>query len=127
MVKDYVKAAGGCSAPAGKDPVEAKAHVGEMRFRAFADSGEAQVQLRHPNYSGMQMDQVTRLFTPAWYVEHLDVRQGDATLFSLAGGISMSEDPTIRFTYRANGAPVSVEARDNEGGVFRASFPGGGS
>ncbi len=127
MTKAYVKAAGGCSAPAAKDPEEAKAHLGEMRFRVFADRGDAQVQVRHPNYSGLQMDQVTRLYTPAWFVEQLDVRQGEKTLFRVEGGISISEDPTFRFSYSNTGEPMTVEAKDNEGNVFRQTFPASGS
>ncbi|MXQ12074.1 quinoprotein dehydrogenase-associated SoxYZ-like carrier [Microvirga makkahensis] len=127
MAKSYVKAAGGCSAPALKDPVEAKARLGEMRFRVFADRGDAQVQVRHPNYSGLQMDQVTRLYTPAWFVERLDIRQGEKLLFGLEGGISISEDPTIRFSYRNTGEPVTIEAKDNEGRVFKQTFPAAGS
>src|SRR3954451_17332026 len=79
MVKVYVKAAGGCSAPAGKDMAEAKANLGQMRFRVFsgAGAGEAQVQIRHPNYSGLQMDQVTRLYTPAlFFFEHSPLYRG---------------------------------------------------
>lgn len=126
MAKAYVKAAGGCSAPAVKDPAEAKAHLGQMRFRAFTDRGEAQVQVRHPNYSGLQMDQLTRLYTPAWFVESLSVRQGETPLFSMTGGISISEDPTFRFTYAANAEPVTVAAKDTEGRVFTQTFPAGG-
>jgi sulfur-oxidizing protein SoxY len=127
MTKSYVKAAGGCSAPAAKDPTEARANLGEMRFRVFADRGDAQVQVRHPNYSGLQMDQITRLYTPAWFIERLDVRQGEKTLFSLEGGISISEDPTFRFSYSSTGAPVTIEVKDNEGGSFRQTFPAAGS
>ncbi|ACA20047.1 Sulphur oxidation protein SoxZ [Methylobacterium sp. 4-46] len=127
MTKAYVKAAGGCSAPAVKDPAEAKANLGKMRFRAFAERGEAQVQVRHPNYSGLQMDQVTRLYTPAWFVETLSVRQGETPLFTLTGGISVSEDPTFRFTFAGNGEPVTVVAKDTEGRTFTQSFPASGS
>jgi sulfur-oxidizing protein SoxY len=127
MAKAYVKSAGGCSAPALKDPAEAKAHLGEMRFRMFADRGDAQVQVRHPNYSGLQMDQVTRLYTPAWFIERLDVRQGEKMLFALEGGISISEDPTIRFSYTSAGEPVTIDAKDNEGRVFKQTFPASGS
>jgi sulfur-oxidizing protein SoxY len=123
MDKAYVKAAGGCSAPAVKDPVEARANLGDMRFRVFAERGEAQVQVRHPNYSGLQMDQVTRLYTPAWYVESLAVHQGDKPVFAMEGGISISEDPTFRFSFASTGEPVTVEAKDTEGRVFKRSFP----
>jgi sulfur-oxidizing protein SoxY len=126
MVKTYIKAAGGCSAPAGKDPAEALANLGQMRFRILAERGEAQVQMRHPNYSGLQMDQVTRLYTPAWYVETLAVNQGGHPLFTMEGGISISEDPTFRFAYAANAEPITVEAKDTEGRVFRETFPGSG-
>jgi len=127
MTKAYVKAAGGCSAPATKDPVEAKAHLGQMRFRAFAAVGrpEAQVQIRHPNYSGLQMDQVTRHYTPAWFVETVTVRQGERPLWSMEGGISLSEDPSFRFSYRPTGEAVTVEAKDTEGREFRQTFGGG--
>jgi sulfur-oxidizing protein SoxY len=121
-----VKAAGGCSAPATKDPAEAIAGLGQMRFRAFAGN-EAQVQIRHPNYSGLQMDQLTRLYTPAWFVETVTVSQGARPLFRVEGSIGISEDPTFRFSYRPSGEPVTVEARDTNGQVFRQQFPGGPS
>lgn len=129
MSKSFVKAAGGCSAPAVKDPAQAKADVGKMRFRVFSGTGrdEAQLQLRHPNYSGMQMDQVTRLYTPAWFVDHLSVKQGERLIFALEGGISLSEDPTFRFTYRPDGKPVEVEARDSNGNTYSKTFPAGGN
>jgi sulfur-oxidizing protein SoxY len=124
MVKAYVKAAGGCSAPATKDPAEATANLGQMRFRVFPGQ-EAQVQIRHPNYSGLQMDQLTRLYTPAWFVETVTVSQGTRPLFRMDASISISEDPTFRFSYRATGEPVTIEAKDTNGQVFRREFPGG--
>ncbi|WP_294535940.1 quinoprotein dehydrogenase-associated SoxYZ-like carrier [uncultured Rhodoblastus sp.] len=128
MVKAFVKAAGGCSAPASKDPEEARANAGQMRFRSFAaqSRAEAQAMIRHPNYSGMQMDQITRMYTPAWYVTSVRVLQGDEELFSMKNGISLSEDPTIRFSYAANGKPVRIEAKDSQGGEFSQSFASDG-
>src|SRR5579885_3038117 len=41
VVQTYVKASGGCSAPAAKDPQEAKANLGLMRFRQFASPQQA--------------------------------------------------------------------------------------
>lgn len=129
MVKAYVKAAGGCSAPASKNPEEAKANIGKMRFRTFAGQGmaEAQAMIRHPNYSGMQMDQLTRMYTPAWYVTQVRVRQGENLLFSMENGISLSEDPTFRFSYVANGQPVRIEAKDLTGAEFGQTFAADGA
>lgn len=129
MVKAFVKAAGGCSAPASKNPEEAKANIGKMRFRTFAGQGmaEAQAMIRHPNYSGMQMDQLTRMYTPAWYVTQVRVLQGEKLLFSMENGISLSEDPTFRFSYVANGQPVRIEAKDSTGAAYAQTFAADGA
>lgn len=126
MTGRYVKASGGCSAPATKDPAAAFAGMGEMRLKLFGASlpistprREAQIMIRHPNYSGLQRDQITQLFISAQFINELTVRQGDELLFSLTGGISISENPVFRFTYTDNGAPsLSIHAVDTEGNVF---------
>jgi sulfur-oxidizing protein SoxY len=56
------------------------------------------------------------------------VRQGDALLFSMEAGISISEDPNFRFNYAPNGAATfKVEARDTEGKIFRREWPASAS
>ncbi|HLH88505.1 MAG TPA: quinoprotein dehydrogenase-associated SoxYZ-like carrier [Xanthobacteraceae bacterium] len=132
VVQTYVKASGGCSAPAASDTQQAKANLGLMRFRQFAapkqtpasTTREAQIMIRHPNNSGLQMDQITHLYVPLFIVSELRVWQGDQLLLSMDGGISISEDPNIRFAYRPNGAATfHAEARDTDGHVFRAEWP----
>lgn len=122
----FVKASGGCSAPASnRDAEEAAAAAGRMKLRAF-DGGapEAQLLLRHPNHSGFQIDQVTLLNIPAWFVDEIELRQGGELVFRVAGGISLSEDPALRFGYAPNGA-AAFEARvaDTDGNVWEAAFP----
>ena len=132
MVKTYVKASGGCSAPAAKNADEAKARLGQMRYRQFArelaragdgpasTTREAQVMIGHPNNSGLQMDQVTQLYVPAFFVNELRLWQDDSPVLSMEGGISISEDPNIRFTYVSNGAKrFRAEAKDTDGHVFQ--------
>ncbi|QHQ36505.1 quinoprotein dehydrogenase-associated SoxYZ-like carrier [Algicella marina] len=122
----FVKASGGCSAPATKDAALALASMGQMKLRQFGDapmaSGqkrEAQIMIRHPNYSGMQRDQITQLFMEAHFISDLEVYQGDDLLFTMEGGISISENPVFRFTYTDNGAPtLRIRAEDTEGNVF---------
>jgi sulfur-oxidizing protein SoxY len=85
---------------------------------------EAQVMLRHPNYSGLQRDQVTHLFIPPHFVDRIEVRQGEDLLFTMMGGISISEDPSFRFTYVENGTGgLSLNATDTRGGTFEGDFP----
>src|SRR5882724_6481865 len=127
MVKTFVKASGGCSAPAAKNIEEAKARLGQMKYRQFAraeqgpTSGtrEAQIMIGHPNNSGLQMDQITHLYIPAFFVDELHLWQDNSPVLSMEGGISISEDPNIRFTYVSNGAKhFRAEARDTQGHVF---------
>lgn len=136
MVGRFVKASGGCSAPALKDMDAVMASMGKMKVRFFApesdasslpQSGqrrEAQVMVRHPNYSGMQMNQVTQLFIPAHFVDTVEVLQGDELIFRATAGISISQDPSYRFTYVRNGAEtLTVRATDTDGNEFEKSVP----
>jgi sulfur-oxidizing protein SoxY len=125
----FVKASGGCSAPALKQ-VAGDIPVGTVRFREFpaTETGlrEAQVMVRHPNYSGMQMDQISRLYVPADFIETLRVWQGDQLLLTVEGGISISENPSFRFSFRPTGGKTfRVEAADSDGKRFSAMFPAG--
>ena len=80
MATRYIKASGGCSAPMAKSMDEALATLGQMKFRVLPATpetpNEALLMVRHPNNSGLQMDQVTRLYTPARYISKLAVYQG---------------------------------------------------
>jgi sulfur-oxidizing protein SoxY len=136
VTKTYVKASGGCSAPAAKNAEEAKGRLGQMRFRQFAKASEgpasgareAQIMVGHPNNSGLQMDQVTQLYIPAFFVNELRVWQDDSPVLAMEGGISISEDPNIRFTFVPNGAKrFRVEAKDTEGHVFQNEWKVEGS
>lgn len=138
MAESYVKASGGCSAPAMKDEEAALKNIGQMKLRAADDgqTGDAtmgdatkasrvsriQLMIRHPNYSGLQIDPITRLYTPAMFVDDIVVKQGDELVFSMQGGISLSEDPAIRFSYEPTGGPVRVEAGDTEGRRFEGAL-----
>jgi sulfur-oxidizing protein SoxY len=128
VAKTYVKASGGCSAPAAKTADAAKGRLGQMRYRQFARPGqgpasgtrEAQIMIGHPNNSGLQMDQLTQLYIPAFFINELRLWQDDSPVLTMEGGISLSEDPNIRFTYVSNGAKrFRAEARDTDGHLFR--------
>ncbi len=144
VVSRYVKAAGGCSAPALKQ-VASAIPLGTMRFRDLPQSTtpqstdrqaagaasdpakpgerEVQIMIRHPNYSGMQMDQVTRLYIPAEFVKSLQVWQGKEMLVSIESGIAISENPEFRFRFKPNGGEgFRAEAVDSNGKAFEAEW-----
>lgn len=133
MAGRFVKASGGCSAPATKDPDLALETMGQMRLRLFEPAAqlstprrEAQIMIRHPNYSGLQRDQITQLYIDAHFIDRLSVFQGDALLWSMEGGISISENPVFRFRYDDDGSPsLRVVAEDTEGNVWEEVLPKG--
>jgi len=125
MTSKFVKASGGCSAPASKDSEEAAKTLGKMQVKTAvkapgdASIQEAQVMIKHPNNSGLQMDQLTGLYTPAHFVDKIEVRTGQKLVFSMTGGISISENPNFRFSYQGNPSDVmDVHAEDSKGNVF---------
>lgn len=123
----FLKASGGCSAPMGMTDEEAMKGMGDMRLK-FADAQagkpvEATLMIRHPNFSGMQMNQVTREYTPARYIDRVAVTYGDTPIFTLDGDISISSNPVINFAFRPEGkGPIRVVASDNQGGRWEHSF-----
>ena len=133
MVKRYVKATGGCSAPASKNADEAIASLGKMRLRHYpvkdsaGDASEVQLQIRHPNYSGLQMDQVTGLYRAAHYVSVIRMTADGKPVMSLEGAISLSENPVLRFRYRVNEAKtLAAHVEDTEGNIFEQSWDANG-
>lgn len=130
MAGRFVKAAGGCSAPAGKTMAEVTQTMGQMRWRSTSQDGRdiGTLMIRHPNFSGLQRDQLTLLNIPAHFIDQLQVRQGDDILFTMAAGISVSEDPVFRFAYQANGQPIHVHVEDTDGNIWDRTFdqPGEG-
>ena len=130
MAQTFVKASGGCSAPAVKNTAEALASMGKMKLRQFPEqetmskAEELQLMIRHPNNSGLQRDPLTQYFIPAHFVQKLTISQADRPILSMEGGISISEDPNFRFDFDVKGnGEIRVEAVDTDGKVFKDQWP----
>jgi len=129
MAAEYVKASGGCSAPASSDQEAALARMGRMKLKQLGawrqnEISEAQFMVSHPNYSGFQLDQVEQIWIPAHYVRRIELTLGGREILSFDGDISISENPTFRFFVRPQGSDV-LHARvvDSEDRVFEQSWP----
>ncbi|SDP90953.1 sulfur-oxidizing protein SoxY [Phyllobacterium sp. YR620] len=134
MTETFVKASGGCSAPAMKNQDEALASLGQMKLKVFPSTAagtepmtratEMQLMIRHPNNSGLQMDQVTRYYIPPHFIDGLTITQGDRLIMSMVGGISISEDPNFRFDFNAKpDEDIKVDAADTKGKKFQNEWP----
>jgi len=124
MRSSWVKASGGCSAP----PSAAEGGVlGEIRVRSAADAKSVQINIRHPNASGFQIDPRTGDPIPAHFISRIQVNAGGSPLLTAQTGISLSENPALRIVSdKLLPAPITVDAVDSVTQAhYTASTPAG--
>ncbi len=119
----FIKAAGGCSAPgtgAGAD----MARLGRMKLLPVSGQPSlATLLISHPNNNGMQMNPVTRLYTPARYIQNVAITQGGQSVLSMDTDISIAEDPAVTFGLaKPDGGDLDVVAQDSAHAVFTHHF-----
>jgi len=126
MASNYIKASGGCSAPAGKDAIAARANVGKMRLRVGdpVEPGRpavAQLMISHPNDSGLAMDQVTRSYATPHFVRRVEVRYDGKPIMNADVDFSISENPNFRFYFVPTGdGELDAKVVDNQDLEFTA-------
>jgi len=128
----FIKAAGGCSAPASKDQDLARERLGKMKL-SIADRSRPEepinvkLLISHPNSSGLQMDPVTRNYIPADFMQTLDVTYNGQPIFRLESDISISEDPSFNFSLRPSDPTgpgvIKAEVLDSSQRHFSQSWP----
>jgi sulfur-oxidizing protein SoxY len=127
-VEKFVKAAGGCSAPAGSDASEAMKEMGRMKVRLLGEFApgrpmQAQLLIRHPNFNGMQMNQITRYFTPARFIRTIDATYEGGAVFHLDSDISLSTDPVITFGFVPHEkGRMTIVVQDSSNATFEHDF-----
>ena len=127
----FIKAAGGCSAPAGKDQALALERLGKMKLTIAErsrpdDPAKVKLLISHPNNSGLQIDQVTRNYIPADFMQTLDVTYNGQAVFRLESDIAISEDPSFEFSLRSSDPAAGVikaEVFDSNQRHFSQSWP----
>jgi len=128
----FIKAAGGCSAPAGKDQALALERLGKMKVN-FTERSKTDEPVRikllisHPNNSGLQMDQANRNYIPADFMQTLEVTYNGQSVFRLESDVAISEDPTFNFSIRptdwSSPGVIKAEILDSSKRYFTQSWP----
>ncbi len=127
-VQQFVKAAGGCSAPAGSNDAKALEDLGEMRLRlppevVIGKPVHAQLMIRHPNFNGMQMDQITRHYTPAHFIKTIELTFEGKRVLDMRSDIALSTDPVITFGFVPHKAgKLKVVVNDSKDNRFERTF-----
>jgi sulfur-oxidizing protein SoxY len=111
MRSGWVKASGGCSAP---PSAAAGGTLGEIRLRPGPDGKSLQVNIRHPNNSGFQIDPVSGDAIEAHYISHIRLSASNEELLNVESGISLSENPSLRIVSdQVLPHPIAVDALDS--------------
>ena len=128
MATAFVKASGGCSAPPGKDAQAALASLGRMRLSVEGRAEDnqpqlAQLMISHPNNSGLALDQVSRLYTPAYFVRQVNVSYAGVLVMSADVDFSISENPNFRFYFLPRGdGELKAEVIDSHDLRFQSTL-----
>lgn len=134
MTSRFVKAAGGCSAPAMADMELAMKHAGriklmfETRSDAIGPSAEAVIKISHPNNSGMQFDQISRNYIPAFFVQNISAEIDGQSLIDVETNFSLSENPVLRLSFKSDlgtlqsASTMRVYAIDSKGNRYEKSL-----
>jgi sulfur-oxidizing protein SoxY len=137
MTHAFVRYAGGqsaCSAPPNGNAEEIAANMGKMKLADLTSSDgnttqihrRARLEVKHPNFTGLQMDQITLLYYPVHIIEKMTIKQGNDVVMEMENGISVSENPVIDFDFELNGSgALQITASDTKKNVYAHSFPVG--
>ncbi|MGE0854775.1 MAG: quinoprotein dehydrogenase-associated SoxYZ-like carrier [Hyphomicrobiaceae bacterium] len=136
MAAQHVRFAGGqaaCAAPPMGNPEDILASMGRMQLEdmpaadapaATSLSHRVRLAISHPNHTGMALDQITLLYIPLRMVTSLEVRQGDAKLFDVAGSITLAQNPVFEFDVDLlGGHELAVELKDSDDTVWLQRLP----
>lgn len=125
MHSRFVKASGGCSAPAGADDTLARQRMGQMKLKQMPgeDSRMLQLLISHPNYSGLQIDQLTRYWIPSDYVSDVAITLEGEPVMRFRGGISVSENPAFTFHLKkGKHGTLRADVKDSTGRAFSSEW-----
>ena len=110
MNTEFIKAAGGCSAPS---MFVSDKPLGSIEL--VKKNGEYnKYQFWHPNYSGLQFNQLTRTEIPAEYIDKVEIHFDDAS-FRYEGTIGIAENVYFSLATNTEG---DVTATANLGNHF---------
>ncbi|MEQ1882647.1 MAG: quinoprotein dehydrogenase-associated SoxYZ-like carrier [Burkholderiales bacterium] len=127
MSQRWVKAAGGCSAPMGKNRMPA-ALLGKMKLRfdeenlSYSKPNLVQLMIRHPNESALAAD-----FDPEQvpqFVRSVKVSYEGQTVLDAQVDFSLSDNPNFRFYFTPERrGELKIEVEDTHDLKFKHSIP----
>ncbi len=123
MAETIIHAGGGC-AGAVKDDAAVMESAGRIKLQTIppirpSQSDMAIFMIKHPMYTGLQRDAVTRQIKPAFFIRSVSFRYDGEQILNAELGVGTAEDPYLRFDYRpVKPGVLEAVAEDSEGRQF---------
>ena len=117
MDSRYVKTSGGCSAPPNRDSPEL---IGKTIFKLpeppkMGAPTTADLTVLHPNDTGFELNNVTVMYIPSYFVRTIEVSYAGRKIFDADLDFSISENPTWRFNFVPHGpGELRAEVADSK-------------
>ena len=97
----YVKTSGGCSAPPNRDALHL---IGKTLLKSVGEvvmeqPSRVELTVIHPNDTGFELNQVTVMYIPPYFVRTVKVTYAQRKIFDADLDFSVSENPTLRFNF----------------------------
>ena len=93
-----------------------------------SSAAEVVIKISHPNNSGMQFDQISRNYIPAFFVQNITAEMNGRPLIDVETNFSLSENPVLRFNFTPSLNPAQsatemlVYAVDSKGNRYEKSL-----
>lgn len=130
LAKSFVRASGACSAPPPRSIDDSIANMGSMKVKTigevkFDEPNLVQLQIKHPNITGLQPMRVgSRVRPPAHFVRQIKVDYAGTAVMQAQLTFSISMDPSLRFFFVPHGpGKLSVEVVDTQDNHWTAVHP----
>lgn len=117
----YVKTSGGCSAPPNREALHL---IGKtiLKVAGKVQPGKpmaAEVTVVHPNDTGFELNQLTVMYIPPYFVRSMAVSFAQQPIFVADLDFSVSENPTLRFNFVPQGpGELRAEVTDTKDAQF---------
>jgi len=134
MAYTPVNAGGGCAGLVAEDDAMVRKNAGIIKFQINSPyklhvAASATLQVKHPMYTGLQTDAVTKQIKPAFYAKEVDVEFDQTKVMHIEFGVGTAENPHVNFNFDLPDnllikvvEKVDVYLQDNEGKVFIKQF-----
>ena len=125
MDSRFVKTSGGCSAPPNRDSPEL---IGRTIFKLpgppkMGAPTTADLTVVHPNDTGFELNNVTVMYIPSYFVRTIAVSFAGRKIFDADLDFSLSENPTWRFNFVPHGpGELRAEVVDSKERHFTGSL-----